>query len=89
MFDSNLVQNVFFYQTGGSTFCWALWIIINEVVFQRSKSKYILGKRTSSGAGPSLEEERSILQGGCLWIETSALEFMNKTGWNVLKRIEN
>jgi hypothetical protein len=66
MFDSNLVQNVFFYQTGGSTFCWALWIIINEVVFQRSKSKYILGKRTSSGAGPSLEEERSILQGGCL-----------------------
>jgi hypothetical protein len=35
----------------------------------------------------SKDEERNILKEGCRWLETMALEFFNKSGWNIWKWI--
>jgi hypothetical protein len=78
---------------GVAAFCWALWLCRNEVVFQRSNFKTILqvifrgAFWIRSRSILSKEEERNILKQGCRWLETMALEFFNKSGWNVRKRI--
>lgn len=80
---------------GVAAFCWALWISRNEIVFQRSKSKSILQVIfrgmfwTRRWSILSKEEGRIILKGGCRLLETMALEDINKSGWNALKRIKN
>jgi hypothetical protein len=74
-------------------FCWALWLCRNEMVFQRSKSKLILQVMFKgsfwirSWSILSKEKERCILKEGCRWLETVALDFFNRSGWNTRKQI--
>jgi hypothetical protein len=64
-------------------------------VFQKSRSKSILQvifRGTfwiRSWSILSKEEGRLSLKEGCRSLESSALEIINKAGWNTLKRIEN
>jgi ribonuclease HIII len=64
-------------------------------VFQRTKSKSISqvmfrgAFRIKNWSILSKEEEMSILKGGCRRLESTALEVLNKNGWNALKRIKN
>jgi hypothetical protein len=80
---------------GVATFYWALWLSRNDVVFHKSKSKTILQVMfrgtfwIRSWSILSKEEDGLILKEGSRWLETIALEFFNKSGWNVLKRIKN
>jgi hypothetical protein len=64
-------------------------------VFHKSKWKYILQVMfrrtlwTRSWSILSREEDGCILKEGSGWLETMALEFFNKSGRNVLRRIKN
>jgi hypothetical protein len=80
---------------GLAAICWALWISRNDLVFQKSQYKSILQvifRGTfwiRSWSVLSKEDGRIILKEGCRALETVALEFFHKSGWNVLKRIGN
>jgi hypothetical protein len=80
---------------GVAAFCWALWLSRNDVVFHKSKSITILQVMfrgtfwIRSWSILSNEEDGLVLKEGSRWLETIALEFFNKSGWNVLKRIKN
>jgi hypothetical protein len=79
---------------GVAALCWALWLNSNEVVFQRSKSKSILQVLfrgtywIRSWSILSKEEEVNNLKEGCRQLQTAALDFINRAGWNVLRRIK-
>jgi hypothetical protein len=79
---------------GIAAFCWALWLSRNDMVFQKSKSKSFLQvvfRGTywiRSWSILSKEEGQEKLKIGCRWLETIALEIFNRSGWNMLKRIQ-
>jgi hypothetical protein len=79
---------------GMAAFCWALWIIRNDLVFHKSQFKSILQVMfrgtywIRSWAILSQEDGRVILKEGCRLLETMALEIFHKSGWNTLRRID-
>lgn len=79
---------------GVAAVCWALWLSRNDVVFNRSKSNSCLQVifRGSfwirSWSILSKEEEKEILIEGSRRLELAALEILNRTGWNGLKKIK-
>lgn len=90
---SNRQRNLVF--VGVAAFCWALWICRNDVAFQKAQSKSILQVifRVTFWIRSWFilfrEEGRLILKEGCRVLEFVALEIIHKSGWNVLRRIEN
>jgi hypothetical protein len=77
---------------GLASFCWALWISRNDLVFHKSQYKSILqvifrGTYWIRSWAILSKEGRTILMEGCRMLETMAMEIFHKSGWNALRHI--